>query len=117
MQLTKENFLIFAARYYDNPFCLTTEEFKSDVFKASVIRKMLTAYALDKASNTKMLINTVISFFNVFDHHAAKELLKFKLDEEQYMLINAILEFLSYPVIDGYGMDETYYSKIVEVYK
>ena len=36
MQITKENLSVYAAKHYDNPFCLTEDEFKSDLFKISV---------------------------------------------------------------------------------
>ena len=107
---------VFAAKYYDNPFCLTEEEFKSDVFKSSIIKKMLTAYTLDKQVNLQMLVNMTISFYNVFEHHAATTMLKNKLFESQHEMMNSILLFLSYPLIEGSNFDSAFLLKIREMY-
>lgn len=117
MQLTKQNMNVFAAKYYDNPFCLTEDEFKSDVFKSSIIKRMLTAYSLDKTTNLKILVNMTISFFNVFEHRAATVMLRAKLSEDQYPMMNSILEYLSLPTIEGYISDLDFLTEIGETYK
>lgn len=117
MQLTKNTFRLYAAKFYDNPYCLTEEEFESDVFKSSIIKKMLTAYSTNSSVNIHMVVNMTISYYNVFEHHAATYMLKMKLSEDQYELMNAILVFLSYPQIEGAGINTSFLITIRDIYK
>lgn len=117
MQLTKENMNVFAAKYYDNPFCLTEDEFKSDVFKSSIIKKMLTAYSLEKTVNLQTIVNTTIGFYNVFDHKAASLMLSYRVNEEHIPMMNSILFYLSYPLIGDIECDTEFLLKIRDLYK
>jgi hypothetical protein len=100
MQITKENLSVYAAKHYDNPFCLTEDEFKSDLFKISVIRKLISAYYSEKGNdNLKLIVNTTIGFFNVFEHHAATKMLEYRLLPEQHETMNAILLYLNLPLV------------------
>lgn len=101
MQLTKDNFKVYAAHYYDNPFCLTENEFEYDLFRSSVIKRLLTNYIVKGQTNIKLLINTTISFYNVFEHNAATNIIRFKLAEEQIEYANSVLTFLNLPTIPG----------------
>jgi hypothetical protein len=55
-KLTEDNFVLFCAKYYDNPHCSSTEEFIEDLNRVTYIKKLLTRYA-EKAtvSNDKIL--------------------------------------------------------------
>lgn len=117
MNINRQNFKVYAAKFYDNPFCLTEVEFESDLFKASVIKKLITAYLQTDTTNIKLLVNATISFFNVFEHHAATAILEFKLNKEQYAPINAVLMFLSLPTIDLNQYDENLFRRVMEEYR
>lgn len=117
MILTKDNFKLFAAKHYDNPFCLTEGEFESDLFKASVIKKLLTAYKQSDDTNIRLLVNTTISFFNVFEHHAATKILEFKLGEDQFEYMNSILIYLSLPTVRDDYFNNRLLIRVYEEYK
>lgn len=117
MKLSRQNLKVYAAKYYDNPFCLTESEFDSDLYKASGIKKLISSYMINGSVNLKLLVNTTIGFYNVFEHHAATEIIKFKLSDDQFEIMNAILGFLSLPLVDGYSLDHQVYLKIAEEYK
>jgi hypothetical protein len=118
MQITKKNLNVYAAKYYDNPFCLTEEEFESDLFKFQVIRKLLTSFDSGKGNdNLKLIVNTTISAFNVFEHHAASKILEFRVLEEQYETMNAILLYLSLPLLGNGKFDSKILIKLMEEYR
>lgn len=117
MIITPQNCKVFAAKYYDNPFCLNESEFNSDLFRSSTIKKLITTYSKNDLTNIRLLVNTVISFFNVFEHHAATSIIKFKLSVDQYPIINSLLMFLSLPMIDDYGYDSELFIKLREEYR
>lgn len=99
LTINKDNFVLYCAHYYDNPYCISEDEFYTDVFKASSIRKRITEYTQKGKTNVMLLINTVISFYNVFNHEAASKILMFKLDEEQIEFANSVLSVLNLPLM------------------
>lgn len=110
MQLTKSNLRLYAARYYDNPFCLSEAEFNLDLYKSRTVKKMLTKYLQDQTINIRSLINVVISFYNVFEHKAATNILEQGMSCDQIPLANSVLLFLSMPLIG----DEIYHEEFLE---
>jgi len=107
MELTKDNFKIYAIQAYDNPYCLTEDEFHSDLFKSSVVKKILSKFVLTGDVNTKLLINTVICFYNVFEHHKASKIISLKLSDDNKAALNSVLFYLNLPMIEEFGMDES----------
>lgn len=107
--VTNENFEIFAVTHYDNPFCLSEEEFKRDCSEFTNLKRYLTIHINGDADHLKLLTNKLIIIYNVFLAKAATELIKFKLDEDQYHHINAFLLYLNKPTIG-----ETYNKDIFE---
>ena len=93
--LTEKNFMMFAAKHYDNPNCSDIEEFNSDLMIPLHIKKLLTRYATNGILRDRLLINHFISFFNVFEPRAAIKILFYKSDERHYSYIKTILYFLN----------------------
>lgn len=106
MELTKNNFKLYCIQAYDNPYCLTEAEFYSDLFKSSVIKKILSKFVVVGEVNVKLLINTVICFYNVFKHHEATKILAYKLSTENQNALNSVLVYLNLPMIEGADINE-----------
>lgn len=100
---------------YDNPYCLSESEFEGDLKKIRTIKKMISHEAADDSSNIRLLVNYFISFYNVFEHVAATEILFFKLEPHHKPYTNAVLTFLSLPIGDG-GLNTEFYDQVEEVY-
>lgn len=114
MILTKDNFKVYAAKYYENPCCFSEEEFLSDLNKLWVIKRLITKCVTDRQVNLRLLINNVITFYNCFERHAASKMLSFKFSGRDAEYLNAILVVLSLPrILDFY--DEEFHAKIVGV--
>lgn len=111
--LTTSNFKLYAAKYYDNPYCLSESEFEADLYKPSTVKKLLTIYVQQGQTNVKLLVNTVIGFYNVFEHHAATRLVEFRLNGQHTELVNSVLLFLSLPMI-GEKIDNKFLIEIRE---
>lgn len=99
MELTKETFRLYAIQHYDNPSCLSEDEFNCDLNQLVTIRRMMTWYLNGKESNLRLLVNNIIIFYNCFEHHAATKMLQFNIDDSQIDYLNAILSFLSLPML------------------
>jgi hypothetical protein len=118
MNLTKDNFKLFAAAHYDNPMCLSEDEFHEDLKQLRTVRRMMTRYVNGEESSVRLLVNNVIIFYNCFKHHAATEMIGFQLDENQIGHFNAILKFLSLPMlIPPDHVCQEFYTVIEEEFK
>jgi hypothetical protein len=80
-RLTDDNFLIYCARYYDNPQCYSTEEFIEDLKRIRYIKKLLTRYIENGDLKERLILNHVIVLCNVFtaEHLCRILYLKMKL--------------------------------------
>jgi hypothetical protein len=64
--LTEENFLLYAARHYDNPQCHSTEEFLEDVNRVKYVKKLITRYRDTGDLKDRLIMNHMIVLSNVF---------------------------------------------------
>lgn len=98
IKLTDKNYKIYASNGYNNPYCLTEREFELDLSKVGTIRKLLATYLCGHTMNIRVIVNTVICFYNVFDHRTASTLLVYKNPNPKVLvLINTILKYLYLP--------------------
>ena len=96
-ELNKNNYLIFAIKFYDNPQSLTKEDFDNDLKRFKYVKRLLNRY-----KNTKniedlkvhLILNNLIVLFNVFND-AAVPLLFYNLDESHWSTIKSFLIFLN----------------------
>ena len=96
-ELNKDNYLLFAIKYYDNPQSVTKEDFDNDLKRFKYIKRLLNRY-----KNTKniedlkvhLILNHLIVLFNVFND-AAVPLLFYNLDESHWSTIKSFLIFLN----------------------
>jgi len=117
MELNQDTFTLYAAKHYENPYCFNEEEFHKDLGKISTIRRMISWHSNGDQINLHLLINNVISFYNVFEHHAATNLLSLKVEDWQSIKINSILYFLSLPLIEPGEFDLLLHRKLTQEFK
>jgi hypothetical protein len=103
-ELNKDNYLIFAIKFYSNPQSLTKEDFDNDLKRFKYVKRLLNRY-----KNTKniedlkvhLILNHLIVLFNVFND-AAVPLLFYNLDQSHWPILKSFLIFLNrlpeYPI-------------------
>ena len=65
--ITEKNFLQRALKAYENPQCITLDEFKSDLDRFSHVKKLITKYKNGTgALNERLILNHLVICFNVF---------------------------------------------------
>ena len=94
-ELTNENYLMFALLHYDNPHCIDIKEYFEDVRKLKYIKRLFNRYKEDGVMKERLILNHIISFYNVFDNDAAARLLFFRVGKEYYSLLKTFLVFLN----------------------
>ena len=94
-ELTNENYLMFALLHYDNPHCVDIKEYFEDVRKLKYIKRLFNRYKEDNVMKERLILNHLISFYNVFSNEAATRLLFFRVGIEYHSLLKTFLVFLN----------------------
>jgi hypothetical protein len=81
MRLTEENFLLFAAKFYDNPQCFDTEEFFEDMNRFKYLKKLLNKYRQTGELKTTLILNHIIVINNLFGPEATVRMLFLKCSD------------------------------------
>lgn len=76
------NFMLFAAKHYINPGCVSDEEFLEDLSRIKNISRLLGKYEKSGVINERLILNHIIVLYNVFDATALTRMLAYKLDEQ-----------------------------------
>ena len=93
-ELNKENFLLFAIRYYDNPTASTQEEFEEDLKRFKYVKRWLKKYHESGTINSHLLLNHIIVIFNCWND-AAIPMFFYKIDREYWSYLKSFLVFLN----------------------
>lgn len=105
-QLDETNFLLFAAKYYDNPSCFDTLEFYEDLNRFKYIKRLFSRYEETGELKERLILNHIIVLYNLFGVEPATKMLFFKLRGFHHYL-KPFLIFLNYcpDRVVGVGID------------
>jgi hypothetical protein len=93
-KLTDDNFLIYCAKYYDNPQCHSTEEFLEDLKRIKYIKKLITRYVESEELKERLILNHLTILSNVFGAEHINRILYLKM-KNQFMYIKPFLVLLN----------------------
>ena len=92
--LNKDNFILFAIKFYENPIASTQEEFEQDLNKFKYIKRCLKKYHNSGKINTHLLLNHILVILNCWND-AAIPMLFYKLDEDCWPYLKSFLLYLN----------------------
>jgi hypothetical protein len=95
-ELNEENFLLFAARHYDNPQCLDTDEFYEDLNRFKYLKRLFGKYQKTGILQERLILNHLIILGNVFHISAATRMLFYKIDSDHWPILKTFLIYLNY---------------------
>ena len=78
-KLNDENFVLFAAKHYDNPSCVGLDEFYDDLQRFKYLKRLFSKYKETGQLKERLVLNHLISLYNLFGVHTTR-MLFFKLD-------------------------------------
>jgi uncharacterized radical SAM superfamily protein len=90
-KLDDTNFLLYAAKHYDNPECFETLEFYDDLKKFKYLKRLLNRYKESRDLKERLVLNHVVVILNLFGDEAAVRMLFFKLlnyKDELYTILS-----------------------------
>lgn len=93
--LTKENFTLLSAKYY-NVLNLLQSEFEEDLKHIKYIKKLFQKYRSSNQLKERLILNHIICLSNVFGVEYATRLLFFKCNKEDYDILKTFLIALDY---------------------
>lgn len=96
VEVTDENYLIVAAKHYNNPQCFSTEEFYEDLNRIKYIKRLINRYLESGDLSERLLLNHIIIFCNVFGIEIGVKLMAVKLEYKYWSVIKTFLVFLKY---------------------
>ena len=92
-ELNKENFLLFAIKYYENPTTSTQEEFEEDLKRFKYVKRWLKRYHDSGDINSHLLLNHIIIILNCWDD-AAIPMFFHKIESTYWPYLKAFLSYL-----------------------
>ena len=93
-QLNDDNYIMFAIKYYDNPQCVTRDDFFEDLKRFKYIKRLFKRYLKTGQLKTHLLLNHFIILYNVFGE-AATPLLFFKMEKIYWSILKTFLIYLN----------------------
>lgn len=91
--VNEDNFVLYAAKHYDNPQCFDTEEFYDDLKRIKYIKRLFNRYVETGDLKERLILNHIMILYNVFGDVATK-LLFVKL-QDHYTLLKPFLVLIN----------------------
>jgi len=93
---TEKNIKTYAVENYVNKACLTADEFWEDFNRIKYIKRLLGRYVNDGDLKERLILNHLISFYNVFNIEAANRMLFLKVNDDCLSALKTFLVYLNY---------------------
>ena len=95
-ELNNANFELYAAKYYNNPQCLSADEFYDDIARFKYVVRLLRRYRDTGKIQERLVLNHLISIYNVFKIPAANRMMFHKVDIDLWPALKTFLVYLNY---------------------
>jgi hypothetical protein len=95
-KITEENLFLFAAKNYHNPKCIDADEFYEDLQRFKYVKRLVNRYHDTDVLSERLILNHLITIFNVFGIEASCKILECKLNNKHWPVIKPFLIFLRY---------------------
>jgi len=93
--VNESTYMLYAAAHYDNPHCYDIEEFNDDMNKFKYLLRLFSRYKNNNVLKERLILNHLITLYNVFPSEVATKLLFYKCSEYKSYL-KTFLVFLNY---------------------
>ncbi len=93
--LNDKNVVAYMIMSYNNPQCIDLEEFQDDMKIPKYIKRLINRYTTTGELKIRLILNHIISFYNVFGNEAATRILFLKMEENDYPILKTFLTYLN----------------------
>ena len=95
-ELNEDNFVLFASRNYDNPQCMSVEEFYHDLHRFKYLKRLFRRYTQNNDLQERLILNHLVVIYNVFGIEAANRMMFYRMEDEYWSVIKTFLVFLNF---------------------
>jgi hypothetical protein len=95
-ELNNANFELYAAKHYKNHQCISVDEFYDDIAKFKYVVRLLRRYRDTGRIQERLLLNHIITIYNVFDISAANRMIFHRVDIALWPALKTFLVYLNY---------------------
>lgn len=88
--------MLYAAKHYSNPTFSDIEEFYEDLKRFKYIKRLVNKYIETGDLSERLILNHIITVFNVFGIEAALNICELKFNHSQLQVIKPFLVYLRY---------------------
>jgi hypothetical protein len=106
-KLTDDNITLYLMKTYDNPQCQNLQEFWDDVNRIKYIKRLLRRYKDKGILKERLILNHLITFYNVFLPEHATRILFYKLEKDLWPFLASFLYFLNFLPEEIQGVSES----------
>lgn len=96
VELNNENLDLYAAKYYKNTACISKKEFYDDLARFKYVLRLLRRYRTSGIIQERLVLNHLITIYNVFEIQAANRILFHRVDEDLWPTLKSFLLYLNY---------------------
>ena len=93
--LNDKNYIRYAMKNYNNPSG-GVEEFEEDMARIVYLKRLFRKYHNCGILRERLVLNHIITFYNVFGVEIATRLLFFRIEPELHYILKTFLVFLNY---------------------
>ena len=94
--LTNSIFTLYAMKFYENPQCLSEDDFYNDIKILKYLKRLFNRYTLSGELKTRLILNHLIMFTNVFPPQVASRILFLKIPREHWSVLKTFLDYLNF---------------------
>ncbi|HCY82172.1 MAG TPA: hypothetical protein DHV22_11490 [Xanthomarina gelatinilytica] len=95
-ELNNANFELYAAKHYVNHQCLSPEEFYEDLARFKYVVRLLRRYRESGNIQERLLLNHIITIYNVFEIPAANRMMFHRVDIDLWPALKTFLVYLNF---------------------
>ena len=94
--------MLFAAKSYNNPQCMTHDEFLGDLQRFKYLKRLFNRYEVNNELSERLILNHLIVLYNVFGIKEANHMMFYKIEEKNWSALKTFLVYLNYLPEDQY---------------
>lgn len=94
--MNKDNFVLYAMKFYENPQCLSEQDFYDDLKTIKYIKRLLNRYHMGGELKERLILNHLITLGNVFPVEVLTRILFLKISSKYWSYLKTFLIFLDF---------------------
>ena len=101
-ELSDDNWMMYASKYYRNVQCTSVEEFYDDLQRFKYLKRLFKRYLNNDDLQERLILNHIIVLNNVFGIEETNKMLFYKIDKDQWPILKTFLVYLNFLSEDAY---------------